>query len=453
RAEFEAETTASLMELLSGIEATEDIRDACFRLVNELKEHLGCQEVALGLCGEGSQHCRLHALSGAARFDERSEIVRLIESTLDEAVVRDCVTCWPCKDESQRQAGLAHDKLRSAMAAGCVVSSPLHDDNGELVGAWLFIGDSTFGENESGLNFIRASAQPIGSRMRLLQRSQRGWSGRLTNAILGRARTARRRLIVSAAVVLAIALCIPVPYKMNCQCTVEPVVRRYVVSPYEGVLQKSFVEPGDIVQKDELLARMDGREIEWELAGLDAEFSRAKKEHDSTLAENQVAEAQRARLEMKRVDLRRELLQHRMANLDIKSPIDGIVISGDLKKVEGAPLTIGESMFEIAPLDKLLVEVAISQRDINHVENDAEVQIRLEAHPWRKWASSISKIWPRSEIRDNENVFIAEVDLDNTELQLRPGMKGYAKIVGRRRSIGWILFHKPCESLLLWLGW
>ncbi|MCZ6773228.1 MAG: hypothetical protein O7G83_14790, partial [Proteobacteria bacterium] len=60
---------------------------------------------------------------------------------------------------------------------------------------------------------------------------------------------------------------------------------------------------------------------------------------------------------------------------------------------------------------------------------------------------------PRSEIREHENVFIAEVKLDNSDLQLRPGMKGRAKIIGRRHLLAWNLFHKPCESLLLWLGW
>ena len=81
------------------------------------------------------------------------------------------------------------------------------------------------------------------------------------------------------------------------------------------------------------------------------------------------------------------------------------------------------------------------------------MEIRLEAYPWRKWKGTVANIWPRSEIRDDENVYIAEVKLDNSDLQLRPGMKGRAKITGERHLLVWNLFHKPCESLLLWLGW
>jgi multidrug resistance efflux pump len=452
-AEFEAQTTASLMELLTNLETAGDLDEACSRLVNELKDHLSCQRVALALCGRGKNHCQLVALSGMDRFDQRSEIVRVMEAALNEAVVRDCLTVWPATDDAQGQGGLAHDKLRSTTAAGCVVSCPLHDDEQCLVGAWLFLGEVEFAQDQSNLNFIEASGRPIGARVRLLQNSQRGRIARLLQTVIGQSRTTRRKLAVTLLCLLFAILWLPLPYKIHCQCTVEPVVRRVVAAPYDGILQKTHVEPGDIVQRNEVLARMDGREIEWELAGLDAEYNRAKKERDATLADDEVAAAQRARLEMRQLDLKRKLLQHRESNLEVKSPIDGIVISGDLEKVEGAPLTIGDSLFEIAPLDKLLVELAIADREITHVPDGGVVEIRLEAYPWRKWEGTITNIWPRSEVREQENVFIAEVTLDNSDLQLRPGMKGRGKIIGRQHPLAWNLFHKPCESLLLWIGW
>ena len=60
-----------------------------------------------------------------------------------------------------------------------------------------------------------------------------------------------------------------------------------------------------------------------------------------------IAEAQQANLEMKRLDMKRQLLAERQQHLQIRSPISGTVVSGDIEKSEGAPLAIGQNLFEI----------------------------------------------------------------------------------------------------------
>jgi multidrug resistance efflux pump len=65
--------------------------------------------------------------------------------------------------------------------------------------------------------------------------------------------------------------------------------------------------------------------------------------------------------------------------LDIKSPIDGVVISGDLKRAEGAPVAIGQTLYEIAPLDRMVAEVAIPDDEISRVRLAQSVTINLDA--------------------------------------------------------------------------
>ena len=129
------------------------------------------------------------------------------------------------------------------------------------------------------------------------------------------------------------------------------------------------------------------------------------------------------------------------------------MISGDLEKAEGAPLTTGQSLFEIAPLDKMIVEVAVVEDEIAHVSPGMPVVIRLDAYPGQSWKATLQRIHPRSEIRDNESVFIAELTLTNPQGLLRPGMNGRAKITGKRHPLAWNLFHRPWEYLLQSLGW
>ena len=92
-----------------------------------------------------------------------------------------------------------------------------------------------------------------------------------------------------------------------------------------------------------------------------------------------VAAAQQAELEMERLELKIRLISNRLNRLEVRSPLDGIVLVGDLKKTEGAPLTVGQAMFEIAPLDRMIVEVEIPEREILHVEEGREVAVLARA--------------------------------------------------------------------------
>jgi multidrug resistance efflux pump len=272
-------------------------------------------------------------------------------------------------------------------------------------------------------------------------------------AIFGRAGLLGRGRWLALVAAVALVAAIPVPYRIACPCIVEPVVRRYVAAPFTGIFEKSLVKPGDLVTRDQVLGRMDGREVRWELASLEADHSRARKLRDSDLATNKVAAAQMDRLEMERLEQKRRVLDHRAERLEIRSPIDGVVIDGDLERSEGVPVTMGDSLYEVAPLSKLVAELSVPDEDIALVEAGEEVEIQLDAFPWQSWTTRLERLQPRAEIRDERNVFLALAPLADEGQELRPGMKGTARVVGPRRSLGWIVLHKPWNRLLDWLGW
>jgi multidrug efflux pump subunit AcrA (membrane-fusion protein) len=258
---------------------------------------------------------------------------------------------------------------------------------------------------------------------------------------------------VALVCLLAAALLVPVPHKVGCDCSVEPVVRRFVAAPYDGTLERALVAPGDVVSPADILARMDGREIRWELASLEAERAKAAKLRDAALAAQNGSQLQQAKLEMERLDLQIGLLEHRADNLEIKAPVAGVVLTGDLEKAEGAPLSIGQTLFEIAPLDRVVIEVAIPEDEIAYVREAMQVDVRLEAYPRRRWQGQIHRIHPSAETREHETVFIAEITLANEDGLLRPGMAGRAKVRVSRRMLGWVLFHKAWDDLAVRVGW
>jgi len=246
---------------------------------------------------------------------------------------------------------------------------------------------------------------------------------------------------------------VPLTYKVKCDAVVQPSVYRYLAAPYEGRLEKTFVEPGDVVEKGDVLALMDGREIRWELAGLTADRDRAFKKRDSALAGGDTAAAQMASLEAERLELQIQLWEHRGKNLEIRTNISGVVVGGDLRKTEGARLQKGQTLFEIAPIDQMVLELEIPANDISQVEIGQDVNVRFDSYFGTPLIGRMTKIHPRAEIRDEKNTFIGEVMLDNPDGMLRPGEQGVARVLTDPHPLGWNLFHKPWQKLLVFAGW
>ena len=82
---------------------------------------------------------------------------------------------------------------------------------------------------------------------------------------------------------VAAILVFPVHYRVPASCEVQPYFLQQVAAPFDGVLEKTFVRPGDQVEKGQLLARLDGREIGWRLSQAVAQREIALKKRNQAL--------------------------------------------------------------------------------------------------------------------------------------------------------------------------
>jgi multidrug efflux pump subunit AcrA (membrane-fusion protein) len=280
-------------------------------------------------------------------------------------------------------------------------------------------------------SFLRLAREPLGGTLRLLEAAQAGAMRRSMRRVFG----SRRWIPWTVVVLIGLVVMSRLPYRIHCDCAAEPVKRRFIAAPFAGIFAKSLVQPGDLVGENQVLGRMDGHELRLELAAVTADYQRVRKSRDVNLAAGKVAAAQIDKLELERLEQQRTLLESRIANIEIKSPVAGYVISGDIQQSEGAPLKIGDVLYEIAPLDQMTVEVEIEDNEVASVHEGEQVSIRFDAHPDQTFVGQLARIHPRSEIRDSRNVFIGEVALEKTDVALRPGMKGAARIALRDENL------------------
>ncbi|MGV3484843.1 MAG: efflux RND transporter periplasmic adaptor subunit [Planctomycetaceae bacterium] len=263
----------------------------------------------------------------------------------------------------------------------------------------------------------------------------------------------RPRIAVTLAGLMVMLLLIcPVPYRTACTARVEPVGARVVSAPFDAALESVFVEPGDSVTAGQPLVALDGRPLRLELQAVEAEIQQSAKQQDVAMAAGKIAEAQLAQLKCQQLGRQRDLLAQRLDQLQISSPIDGVVVVGDLRRSIGAPLEIGQVLFEIAPLDRVIIEVEIPESEIGLVKDDSLAQIRVDSAGVGTVDAALSQIYPAAQLREEQNVYVAPVEVDNQSRGYRPGMRGKATVYGPIRPWAWSYLRGAVEQATWMLG-
>ncbi len=248
---------------------------------------------------------------------------------------------------------------------------------------------------------------------------------------------------LSALGIFFVALLAPIPYYPSRDCVFEPETKQYLSSPIQGRIASCEVRPGDPVEKGQLMARIDDDQLSRDLAAAKAEFDAARKKRDSALATKATGNVGLADIEMNQAKWRIESIQDQLQRLEIRATSSGIVVQGDWQRNVGMPLTLGQSLFEVAELESMTAEVRLLSSDLAQINVGDEVSVRSDASGIATFRGKISRIEPRATVIDDAAVFVADVVIRDPELQLRPGMKATAQIKAGWRSLGWYLFHRP----------
>jgi hypothetical protein len=235
----------------------------------------------------------------------------------------------------------------------------------------------------------------------------------------------------------------PVPYYPRRECVFEPESKQFLSSPMQGRIASCDVRPGDNVTSGQLLAKLDDDQLQRDLAAARADFDGAEKKRDTALATRAAGNAGIADIEMEQARLKIVSLEEQLKRLEIRATKAGVVVQGDWHRSIGMPVTLGQSLFEVAELETMTAEVRLNAYDLEQINVGDEVSVRSDASGGETFRGRISRIEPRATILDDAAVFIADVVIRDPQLMLRPGMKATAQITAGWKPIGWLLFVRP----------
>lgn len=452
------EVLSALVELVARVNSLVDLEQAGGVTAESVAEWLAADGVAVFWQRKSDQAGVIIGDAGTAATESREQEA-ILHAAAEEVLTRSFIADSHATAKRDQVALMALRRYVQATGARRAIAVPLgpeakNEADRICRGAVLLRFDKTLSENEAAEIRARldATRDPLFAVLAKLASTQPSRWTRWYRKAMGNGNAAKRKLMMVITILVIGVLLIPLPYQAPIQSELQPIGRRFVAAPIAGPLEKVLVRPGDSVRAGEVLARLDKREIEMELAGKRAEWIRLQQERKGQLAQHKFAESKLAALRAERLQSEIELLELRRSRLAVTAPIDGVVVSGDWSRSEGTLLDRGETLFEIAPLGHYIVEIAIDEADVQRLRIGMPVRFRLDAMPNQRFESTIDRIHPRSELRDGENVFVAEADLVDVDGLVRPGMRGSGHVETDSHAIGWNLFHKAYHRLLFSLG-
>jgi HlyD family secretion protein len=261
----------------------------------------------------------------------------------------------------------------------------------------------------------------------------------------------------------------PVSAHVSATGTLSPLVEVQVGSQVSGRIQELFADFNASVTKGQVIARIDPRLFETEVARaranvvaaeaavtraeanlLDARLrnERATGLHDRGMGSRADAETTQAVRQAAQADVAsaRAALAQALAALQqaetnlgyttIYSPIDGVVISRDVAIGQTVAASLQTpTLFTIAEdLRKMEVHTHVAEADVGRLAPGMAVDFGVDAYPSERFRGTIKEVRYSPETVQNVVTYDAVVSVENPERKLRPGMTAEVVFVVEQRD-------------------
>jgi HlyD family secretion protein len=247
---------------------------------------------------------------------------------------------------------------------------------------------------------------------------------------------------------------------------ISPVNSINIGSQVSGIIEKIYVDYNDIVQKDQVLLTIDPQTLQASVNEAEAKLKRAESQRNYSKAEYErnrelYKSGYIAKSEMDQSKTNYESLvqdynsaksgyDRAVVNLGyatIKSPVAGTVISRKVDEGQTVAASLqSPDLFVIAEdLTKMHIETSISEADIGAIKSGQTVSFTVDAYPAKTVDGVIKQVRLSPTTTQNVVVYTVIIDVDNTNLELMPGMTAFVTITVAEVSDTW----KCANSALL----
>lgn len=463
-----AQSHQQVLQLAGSVASTSGFEGAAMSLCNELAQRTGAVRVSIGWL-KGTR-VRVKAMSHTEKFDKKQELIVALERAMEECADQEQAVQYHPNGQGTNNVTRAARELSQKYDGNIVLSLPLRHQS-EITGVITLefsasqkLGDSAAAGLAVAADLLAPQLYDRYQNDRYLITKAALSTRDLAKATIGPKHTLAKLLVVVGLIAVLI-LCNWVPgvdlrpmYRADAAFSFVPLDKQILSAPYEGKIAKVYVQLGQTVKSGDLLLELNTDELtikraqaKFKAAELQQQISNLRAqagEDPSKAAEMRITEQQYlgAMAEVNHWDL--YLRQAR-----IYAAMDGTIISGDWRGKGGAPVQIGDELFQIARTDALEAELKVADRDAQNIQVGAKVTIATSSQPQSQYAGTVSRIVPLGEPSEGGNYSKAYVTMDQSSPTWQPGLQGQARIEVGKRTLMWIWTHRVTEflTLKLWM--
>ncbi len=125
-----------------------------------------------------------------------------------------------------------------------------------------------------------------------------------------------------------------------------------------------------------------------------------------------------------------------LSKASITAPADGVILTRNVDPGNAVAASLqAVTLFTVAEdLSKLRLWVYVDEADVGSVRVDQGATFTVSAYLNRHYPARVTRVGFGSTITDNVVTYLTYLDVDNTDLSLRPGMTATASIVAQHRT-------------------
>ena len=125
-----------------------------------------------------------------------------------------------------------------------------------------------------------------------------------------------------------------------------------------------------------------------------------------------------------------------LSKASIRSPIDGVVLTRSVDPGNAVAASLqAVTLFTVAEdLAHLQLQVNVDEADVGSVQVGQKASFTVSAYPSRRYPAKITRVAYGSTKTDNVVTYISWLQVDNSDLSLRPGMTAAATITSTERN-------------------
>ena len=492
-----ADSWSKRLEFISESHRSIDRKETCYSIANEARRLLNCDRVSVGTWN--GRRCKIVAISSQDRFDNRSNVVRLLSNVATASVSADApfwitgstegmapevatkineyldeshsrtLAVIPLLAQQPETAELEMQSRRRKKAKKLgvicleyfdadVTESDIEEDRNLIVG-----------QSEIALENARKHGEifmlPIWKRL--------GWLQKL----LFRDHLRKTLFGMACLGLLIAALCLwPKELKMKVEGVMHPTVRRTIYPQTDGIITEVLIDEREMVTAGQKLMVLENPDLEVGIAVQEFEIQRVRE--DIAHATNQLSSG-RVKDRLERADISQsvshfmkkiadmqeqlDLMKLKRSYQEILSPINGTVITPQPKRrYKDFPVVPNHALLEVVDLDgSWQLELKIPQAKVVYIDRafiDAQgdpldVEFKIGTNPNLTLKGTIVNILPRAVPSDTgPPEYRAIVDIDQEQLneleeELRSGAGATAKILCGKRPLGFVCFYQVYDFL------